>query len=293
MPAKRRLVRVLLPVALLVALVASTLATPAVAATYQTSVSPNPFSYPEQLVYRLHMRTGGQPERLLVSASGGGGFMRLEGMRLEGPGSVVNSGEGSGVYDRFCRPLLPDSHGSSFVSSPWVEVEIPADSSSAIALLASPNRLMAPWRGMDLSAAFSVVQGSQPAEIVRSPSPVNSGRHGVEISFRSDPEGVPGGCPRTFTPVRFGRSILVSGRADTAAAGQLMTIRAVRSAPARRSVPPSRVPQGRGRFNLASVRIAEDGAFAYRWRPTVPGAAYSARRLHARRALPISVANAG
>ncbi len=254
------------------------LASPAVAATFETSVSPNPFSYPEteQLVYRLHVTTGGQPERLQVFASapsfpGGGTFMSLERMTLEGPGTVVGGGVGSGHEDRFCTPLLPDFHGSIFFSSPSIEVEIPANTTSAVALPGRPGSF-APWPGMDLGVEFRAGVGSQPFEVVRSPSPANSGRHGVEISFRTDPEGEPAGCPLLFRPVDFGREITMSGRADAAAAGHLMTIRAARSAPQ-----PggngfgNRVPEEGGPFDLATVRIAEDGTFAYRWRPTAPG----------------------
>jgi len=276
MPVERRVFRALARAALLTALVAPALASPAVAATFETSVSPSPFSYPDtkQLVYRLHVTTGGQPERLQVSASapsfpGGGTFMGLERMTLEGPGSVVGSGGGGGHGDRFCSPLLPDFHGSSLFFFPWIEVEIPANTTSTVALPGRPGSF-APWPGMDLGVEFRV--GSQWSEIVRSPSPANSGRHGVEISFRTDPEGEPGGCPLLFTPVDLGREITMSGRADAAAAGHLMTIRAVRSAPQ-----PggngfgNRVPEEGGPYDLATVRIAEDGTFAYRWRPTAPG----------------------
>jgi len=120
---------------------------------------------------------------------------------------------------------------------------------------------------MDLAAEFRL--GASEQQRIRSPSPANGGRHGVRIDFRSEPAGTPGGCPRTFTPVDRGEDILLSGTADTAVAGQLMTIRAVRSEP---DGGPSgnRIPAG-DPFELARVRIDERGDFAYRWRPTEPG----------------------
>ena len=243
------------------------------AATYQTTVSPDPFSYPEteRLVYRLHITTGSQPERLRVSARGpsfpGGGefFPVLSDMVLEGPGVVVNRGGNFGHYDRFCTPLLPDSHGSNNFGTRFIEVEIPAGSTAAVALPARPGA-QAPWRGMDLAVEFAVGQDSQAPETLRSPSPANSGRHGVWISLSSDPAGVPGGCPTDFTPVASGKEILVSGSADSAVAGQLMTIRAVPSEPGLGGGVSTRRPLG-APIDLARVRIGSDGTFAYRWRP--------------------------
>ena len=74
------------------------LAAPSDAATYGTTVTPNPFFFPTfQLVYRLHVTTGVTAERLRVSAGpgpsfpgGGGYFMELGEMTLEGLGTVVN-----------------------------------------------------------------------------------------------------------------------------------------------------------------------------------------------------------
>ena len=262
----------------MVVLVALATAARAGAATYETSVSPDPFSYPEteRLVYRLHITTGIQPERLWVSARGpsfpGGGELfsvGLSDIALEGPGVVVNRGGTFYHGDRFCRPVLPDSHGSGYFSSPFIEVEIPAGSTAAVALAARPGAY-APWLGMDLAAEFAVGQDAQAARAVRSPSPANSGRHGVRISLDSDPAGVPGGCLTRFTPVGFGEGVSVRGRADTALAGQLMTLRAVRSEPAGRPGRGNRRPVG-GVVELARVRIGEDGIFAYRWQPTQSG----------------------
>jgi len=63
---------------------------------------------------------------------------------------------------------------------------------------------------------------------------------------------------------------LVSGKADRAVAGQLMTIRAVRSEPTPNRGFGNRTPVGEP-VELARVRIAQDGTFAYRWRPAQPG----------------------
>ncbi len=274
----RFVARALLGTALVVVLGALTLAGPAGAATYETSVSPDPFSYPEteRLVYRLHITTGSQPERLRVSARGpsfpgGGEFMALAEMALEGPGTVIGRGGFIGHGDRFCTPVLPDFHGSMHFSSPLIEVEIPANSTSAVALPARPytGTGSAPWLGMDLAVEFAVGQDQQAARTVRSPTPANSGRHGVRIGLNSDPAGVPGGCPASFTPVAFGNGALVTGEVDTALAGQLMTLRAVRSEPAGGGFG-NRTPVG-GAVELARVRIGEDGSFAYRWQPTQPG----------------------
>jgi RTX calcium-binding nonapeptide repeat (4 copies) len=280
----RSVARTLLGAALVVVLVALTLAAPAGAATYETSVSPDPFSYPEteRLVYRLHITTGSQPERVQVSARppsfppsgrvvGAGQALAVNEMTLEGPGTVVQGYTHATIVDRFCVPVLPDFHGGINDWRSFIEVDLPANSASAVAFSTRPysGTGSAPWLGMDLAAEFTVGQHSQPAQMVSSPSPANSGRHGVRISFHTDPEGTPGGCPTTFTPVDFGADILMSGRADTAVAGQLMTIRAVRSEPAGGGFG-NRTPVW-GPVELARVKVAEDGTFAYRWRPPEPG----------------------
>lgn len=185
----------------------------------------------------------------------GGSFMSLGGMTLEGPGTILGRGVDVGHGDRFCAPRLPDFHGSTEFFSPGIEVEIPANTTSAIAL---PGRRGsdAPWPGMDLGVEFRVSHTSQNEQIVRSPSPDNSGRYGVRISLRTDPGSGPP-CSG-FTPVGLGKEVLVTGQADTTVAGDLMTIRYVREGEA-------------GARDLANVRVGEDGTFLYRWLPSQPG----------------------
>lgn len=246
-------------------LVACMLATPAGAATYTSSVSPDPFSYPgmEQVVYRLHITTGGQAEQLRVSASspdfpGQGEFLRLQSMALEGSGTVLTGGSSVLHADRFCAPPFPDMHGEgSFISRPFVTVEIPANTTSTVALAATPAG-DAPWPGMDLAVDFQVGPPTAPGQSVRSISPQNSGLHGVPISVSTDPAGEPYGCGLSTPPsVAFGKPVLVRGRADPVIAGQLLTIRAARG----RQAP----------AELATVRVGEGGLFSYLWQPAVPG----------------------
>lgn len=256
-----------------------TLAAPAGAATYRATVSPDPFTYPatEPLVYRLHITTGSQAERLKVTARAprfpeSGEALRLDEMTLEGPGSVRNRSAAILIADRFCTPVLPDSHGEgSYFRQSSIEVDVPADSTTALVLPASTygGTGSAPWSGMDLAVEFELGGDALGQPPIRSPSPVNGGRRGVRISFRADPVGAPGGCPLTFTPVNLGDEVLLSGTAETSVAGQLMTLRAVRSRPG--SGPSgNRIPEG-APSELARVRVAEDGTFAYRWRPTAAG----------------------
>lgn len=261
--------------ALAATLTAFVFAASADAATYGTTVSPNPFSYPasQQLVYRLQVTTGAAPERLWVSSDGGpsfpggGKFAKLEPMTLEGPGTVVDRSGSQLFIDRFCSPAFPDTHGNaSFLFTPMLTVEIPANSTSAIALPARPY-LNAPFPGMDLAVEFKVGRTPLSAQVVRSPSPVNGGRRGLPISLRTDPQGGFGAClfPLGAPPpsVALGKDVLVSGKTDPALAGQLMTIRAAEVLSGRlNESDPS---------DLANVRIGADGAFGYRWRPAVLG----------------------
>ena len=241
------------------------LTAPSQAATYQTTVEPNPFSYSaaQQLVYRLHVTTGAASEQLTVSAGpgpqfpGGGYFMDLQEMTLEGAGTVLDRSRMIAIADRFCAPVFADTHGNHSFSTPSIKVELPANTTSTIALPARPYG-NAPWRGMDLSVEFRI--GTASPQLVRSPNPVNVGRHGLPISFRTDPPGAFGACLSFITPpsVPLGRDVLLSGRTDPAVAGQLMTIRATRRGET-------------GPEDLASVRIGADGAFGHRWRPPAPG----------------------
>ena len=268
--------------ALAAALLAFSLPTPAGAATYTTTVSPNPFFYPAtaRLVYRLHVTTGAAPERLWVSVGGnqsrpGGGpgfpgegkFMKLEPMTLEGPGTVLDRRELALVSDRFCTPAFPDTRGRESFTTPTLMAEIPANSTAAIVLPARPFE-NAPWRSMDLSVEFLVGPTAGSAHVVRSPSPINVGRHGVPISFRADPAGagplwgaclsLAGGAALPLPSVPLGTEVSLGGKTDPAVAGQAMTIRAARRG--------ERAP-----VDLARVRIQGDGSFRYRWRPTALG----------------------
>lgn len=266
---RRRTGRSLVRAALAAAITAFALTAPSEAATYATTVSPDPFSYSanQQLVYRLQITTGAAPETLRVSSDAGPSFpnggklMSLEPMELEGPGTVVHRGGTWVIADRFCVPEFPDTHGNLSFFTPTLEVDVPANSTSAIALPARLNE-NAPWRGMDLAVEFTVGQTPMSAEVVRSPSPMSSGRHGLPISFRTDPRGGTSGACLSFPvgpppSVASGKDVLVNGKTDPAAAGQLMTIRAAR--------------RDEGPRDLATVRIGGDGSFGYRWRPSTPG----------------------
>lgn len=255
---------------------------PAGAATYTTSVSPDPFAYldTESLTYRLHITSGSQPERLRVYARAPSFIagpapwhspLRLDQIVLEGPGTVLNRGGSFVIGDRFCNPVLPDMHGSNQANGSSIEVDLPANSTSALALPAHPSSSTeyAPWPGMDLAVEFQVEQSAGGGQqVIRSPSP-STRRHGMQISLSTDPPGDPGGCSTSFRQVESGEDILVSGRADPAVAGQLMTIRAVRSKPDGGPFG-TRIPEG-APIELARVSIADDGSFAYRWRPTPAG----------------------
>lgn len=259
-----------------VALAALAFAAPAGAATYTASVSPDPFTFApsQQLVYRLHVSTGGQAERILVSAEGpefpdsgptfayGGFFSRLDRMTLEGPGTVYSSNLSQAIVDRFCSPPFADTHGEASFLTPTIDVEIPANTMSTLVL---PTRTYdaAPLAGMSLAVRFAIAGAPGGEPIVLSPSPRNAGRHGVPISFQTDPRGLqgsPGGClGYPGTPVvPLGSDVLMSGRADPGLGGQLMTIRAAR-------LGDTAIKQ------LATVRVGGDGAFGYRWRPTLAG----------------------
>lgn len=248
------------------------LAAPARAATFTSSVSPDPFSYSasQQLVYRLHVTTGAAPERVRVAAGpepgfpGGGVAMTFLDMALEGAGTVIGSGRPLVVGDPACSPapVFPFPHGGFSYSNPWLEADVPANTTTVIAL---PARLgqNAPWRTMDLAVEFRIGEPPATPVTVRSPNPVNSGPRGVPISIRTDPPGLHHPClgsgiPSSGPPaVELGTDVLLSGRTDPLISGQLMTIRVER--------------QGESASDIATVRVGGDGAFSYRWRPTVPG----------------------
>ena len=246
---------------------------PAQAASYSSTVTPDPFSYPDtqDVTYRLLITTGAEGENLRVTAyppafepKGWAAFMAFDDdLALEGPGTVVSRTVVSGHGDRFCNPVLPDVHGTgpSF-QAPVIEVQIPPNSNSAIAAVAHPLTGLgyAPWLGIDTGAEFEVQDTSSSLpQTIHSPSPRNDGKHGVRISLQTDPEGKPGGCPygpfsssQAVPVVELGKEIVISGTADGEVAGQRMTLRT-----------PDRT--------LADVPIADDGSFSYRWRPEKPG----------------------
>ena len=243
------------------------------AATYSTSVSPGSFSYSasQQLVYRLHVTTGAAAERLQVTTgpeprfSGGGVAVRFSEMTLEGPGTVVDSRVITMHGDPACAvaPVFPFAHGVNLQTTPTLEVDIPANVTTVVAL---PARLVhdAPWRTMNLAVEFRIGEPPATPAIVRSQNPMNMGPYGVPIAVATDPTGEPYPCfPWRSSPffaprsVPLGKEVRLLGKTDPLVAGQLMTIRTERA--------------GETAKDIATVRIGPDGAFSYLWRPPTPG----------------------
>ncbi len=251
------------------------------AATYETSVSRATISWPGDADFdgRLRITTGSQAERLKVTANPPGFYEtslgthgaleHLSAMRLEGPGTVVDRARGT-IYEGagVCTDeSLRVTHGFNHNNPEAVTVEIPANSTATIVAPLRPTQNSypgphAPWLGTRLGATFSVSARNSdgtwtPAQSVVSPSPTNTGKHGVRISLQSDPPSSRGQChpayffyyPPAGTEVEFGKQSDSPEEADPEVAGQLMTIR---------------TPDA----DLADVPIAADGSFTYFWHPS-------------------------
>ena len=250
----------------------------AAGASYTTTVSPDPISWPQtpSVEYRLQVTTGQQAEELDIFVRppefpGGGELLGMRPLRVGTAGELLRQDSYNVHGDRFCSPPFPDLHGGLNQSASAGRVRVPANSSATVV---APGDFrsgvgFAPMLGMDLGTTFRVTpSGGQPQEIAVT-GPANSGEHGVEITplryvveGESYPvtESTPFGafpCRPTDVNIGMGTPILLNGTTATALADQRMTLRVA--------------TDGSEPRDLATVPIAADGTFSYRWRPTEEG----------------------
>ena len=260
-----------MPLALvLAALVAVLVAAPAAQAadpTFEAELAPSRIAFGEPAPEaRLTVRTGAEPERFEVIATGAGrGFMRGDGgvlgtrceARLEGPGRPEAVGCAVPAPAPRCQKTrLPVTHGT-FAGYTTVMVDLPANSESTVVFPLAMS-LQAPWTDSRYQVAFTVRGETLEAQDrrVATPEYAPAGRTGVRIELDPAP-----GLARLCDPVpeNRGSPITVTGRAEPRLAGQEIVLRA---ATEERTEP----------VDIGTVRVAGDGTFALRdWRPRTPG----------------------
>jgi len=274
-----RSVRTLLAAALLSALAAA----PAQAEdpTFEASLSPERVTFggpdPEA---RLVIETGADSERFTVRPfDAGGGFVNLDG-RWEGSLLDANCSrprfEGAGVLEETScsvpgipactrTALRPIAHGILGGGTAY-EVTVPARSRTTLVvpLMAAQS---APWPSSRYAAGFILEGGTLEADRKVSSAPTApAGRTGVRIALRVDPAG---GALCEPTPKVRG-PVTVRGRTEPNLGGQEIVLR----------YGTAEEPDPR---DLARVRVADDGTFAFAgWRPPPGyyevGAKYTAQR---------------
>ena len=250
--------------------------------TFEASLTPERIAFGDgtEPEARLTIQTGADAETFNVSTdatspefidldgrSAGGGVLGVgcARPRVEGPGTLGPL--------RCTVPSLPACNRTGlrvfhgiFDGSGDLEVSVPPRSRTTLVFRARQS-MDAPWPASRFQVRFQVSDGTLAGpQAIETPRLAPAGRTGVRIGLRVEPAG--GGFCEPAPQVRG--PLTVRGRTDPSLAGQEILLRTATT--------DEQVPR-----DLARVRVADDGTFAFAgWRPP-PGyrevaATYAAQR---------------